>query len=115
VHDRIGEAAAREEGFGDTPPPQFEPGFPRWFRERDICHGGSKCPSADIRRVQLNTSAELRKFEANTDSSQWMNDESNTPYGGRNVNLSEILEDRKRLLCGLVDQEVDGASGAVEE
>src|SRR6516225_10018144 len=55
------EAKAIGEGWSRNAPAQFEPGYPRWFCERNTSEGGWK--RFDLRRVQLNSPSEYEQWK----------------------------------------------------
>jgi hypothetical protein len=95
------EQAAQSEGFTHTPPPQFAPGYPKFFRERLTTEGGTR--GWDIRRVMLRTEEELRLFKSVTEESEWTVDAGD--QGGRGVGLDQLMQERRELLMSLVGAE----------
>ena len=92
------EAAAKQEGFGHVPPPQYEDGCPKVFREKTMHEGGSR--GWDIRKVMLRNADEERLFHAVVDEEDWTVDEGD--MGGRGIGLAELVQERRELLMGLV-------------
>src|SRR6516164_2037062 len=69
------ETAALREGFIHRAPPQFEPDFPKFMRERLTTEGGSKWPSGDLRKVMLCSEQDERLFYAVIEPGEWIADD----------------------------------------
>jgi hypothetical protein len=96
VRNQEEEAAALAGGeWVATPPPPFEPDFPRTFVERPVPLGGVK--SYDLRAVFLRSSADEEQLFAAVDRDGWVRSDGNQ-WGGRYVSLGELTEERKQIL-----------------
>jgi hypothetical protein len=101
VNNAAQEATAKAEGFTRQAPPQYEARFPKSMIEKPTSMGGWK--QWDLRRVQLNTSAEERQFLAVVESQDWIPDDQR--FGGRGIALAELVAERKELMKGIIDAE----------
>jgi hypothetical protein len=93
------ETAALREGFIHRAPPPFEPGFPKFMREKITLEGGNKWPSGDVRRVMLRTPEEERLFFAVVEHEEWTADDGTR--GGRGISLDELVQNRRETLMRL--------------
>jgi hypothetical protein len=101
VANRKEESAAVREGWSETPPPQFEEGFPKWFCERNTSEGGWK--RFDLRRVQLNSAGEYEQWKAVVEVADWIPDQVVSIWGGRGIALSDLIAEKRERLKTEID------------